>query len=454
MVSFARMLKRCKVDGEALLGTRRVHAVCRQVDHRWRDGKLPPAATVLGMMQQVAHANASCAAVRQMHGGAFSAEAFCQAKQRLPLAVLLELNKGLAEAAMHKATAKVSGGGGGGKWKGRHRVFVIDGSSFVVPETPELTAHFGLRSNQKPGCSDPSCHLLLQLGPGGAATAAICSPYRTGDMTHVGDREVQETIRAGDVVLGDRLFSNWGHLVLLNKRGAYGLFKAHHTRRIAFGRYKDHGPNRRWIAKLGRNDQLVQYRKPDHKPGWMSREAYDQAPQWMTVRELKVKVRTGKGQRCQVRQVTMATTLLDPRRYTPADLLALLGQRWTIETDLRSLKTLMGLERVRCKTVDGVKKELAAYLLVYNVVRLVMLTAAQRQGVQVLRVSFADALAWVRFNPHDVRRGRQTPCNLRLNPHRPGRLEPRRIKKRDDYPRLHKPRAILRQEILRRQVAA
>jgi len=220
VVNFARMVKQCKVDGEALLGTQRVHQVCRAVGHRWRDGKLPPATTVLGMMQQVAHANVSCAAVRQMHGGAFTAEAFCQAKQRLPLTVLLELNKGLAQAAMHQAgkascsssssSSSSGGSSGSGQWKGRHRVFVIDGSSFVVPETPELREHFGLRSNQKPGCSDPSCHLLLQLGPGGAATAAICSPYRTGDMTHVGDRDVQDSIGAGDVVLGDRLLEQLG----------------------------------------------------------------------------------------------------------------------------------------------------------------------------------------------------------------------------------------------------
>jgi hypothetical protein len=201
VLSFARMLKKCKFAGESLLGIQRINEVCRQVNHRWREGKLPPAVTVRGMMQQVAHANISCSAVRQLHGGLFSSEAFCQAKQRMPLAVLVELNKALAEAVMHKA-AKVSG-----RWKGRHRIFVIDGSGFVVPDTAELREHFGLRANQKPGCSDPTCHLLLQLGPGGAATGAICSPYRTGDMTHV--NKVQDTIQAGDVVLGDRLFSNW-----------------------------------------------------------------------------------------------------------------------------------------------------------------------------------------------------------------------------------------------------
>jgi len=256
--------------------------------------------------------------------------------------------------------------------------------------------------------------------------------------------------------------------VLLNNKGAFGLFKAHHSRKIAFGRYKDHGPNRRWLAKLGRNDQLVQYRKPDHKPGWMNRTEYEQAPQWITVRELKVKVRTNNGQRR--RQVTMVTTLLDPERYTAAALIELLGHRWTIETDLRSLKTLMGLKHVRCKTVAGVKKELAAYLLVYNVVRLVMLRAAQRQGVQVLRVSFADALAWVRFNSSGLRNAHRDDdddddrqatsalcdvCNLLINPHRPDRVEPRRIKKRSNrFRALHQPRGLLRQQMVRKRLAA
>lgn len=438
MLSFARMLNKCKLQGCSLLGVQRINQICQQVDHRWRDGKLPPAVTVAAMMRQVAHANMSCAAVRQLHGGVFTAEAFCQARQRMPLAVLVELNKSLAEAVMLRA-AKVSG-----RWKGRHRIFVIDGSGFTVPETAELREHFGLRSNQKPGCSDPTCHLLLQLGPGGAATAAICSPYRTGDMTHV--NKVQGAIQPGDVVLGDRLFSNWGHLILLKNCGAHGLFKAHHSRRIEFGRYRNHGPNRRWICKLDRCDQLVQYRKPDHKPDWMTAEEYEQAPEWITVRELKVKVRVNNHRK----QVTLVTTMLDAKKYTPLDLVELLGQRWTIETNLRSLKTVMGLEQVRCKTVDGVYKELAAYLLVYNVVRLVMLRAAQVQQIDISRVSFSDALAWIKYNPKisDL-------CDLRINPHRPGRVEPRRIKKRNNsFPTLHKPREQLRQEMVHKRLAA
>jgi hypothetical protein len=132
------------------------------------------------------------------------------------------------------------------------------------------------------------------------------------------------------------------------------------------------------------------------------------------------------------------------------DLIELLGQRWTIETNLRSLKTIMGLERVRCKTIDGVKKELAAYLLVYNVVRLVMLRAAEVQKVDISRVSFADALAWIKYNPKISEL-----CDLRINPYRPGRIEPRRIKKRNSsFATLNKPRKILRQEMVRKRLAA
>jgi hypothetical protein len=110
----------------------------------------------------------------------------------------------------------------------------------------------------------------------------------------------------------------------------------------------------------------------------------------------------------------------------------------------------MGLERVRCKTVDGVNKELAAYLLVYNVARLVMLRAAELQEVDISRISFADALAWMKYNPHT--RGL---CELQINPNRPGRVEPRRIKKRNNsFPSMHKPREILRQEMVRKRVAA
>ena len=105
----------------------------------------------------------------------------------------------------------------------------------------------------------------------------------------------------------------------------------------------------------------------------------------------------------------------------------------------------MGMWRLRCKSTAGVRKELSVFWLVYgstelaevNLVRLVMLEAARRQAVPVKRVSFADALQWMRH----ARPGDEMP-GLRLNPDRPDRLEPRRVKRRrKNYPYLIQPRA-------------
>jgi len=441
MVSFDSILQSCKIkdsDGRPLLGAGHIEAVCRQVGHRWRDGKLPPGETVQCLMRQMAQGNASCAAVRQMHGGAFSGEAYCQARQRLPLEVLEKLNHDVSEAVMKKARQRGSECDRC-QWKG-HDIFINDGSSFTMSDTPELVEHFGLHSNQKAGCGLPLCHLLFQTGPGGAATRAICSPYRTGDMTDI--NQVQETLKPGDVVLGDRLFSNWGHLALLGQRGAFGLFKMHHSRKALFGSHQDYGPSRRFVKKLGHKDQLMEYLKPAQRPAWMSLEQFDSMPGSIQVRELQVKVKIN-GRR---KTLTLVTTLLDRQKYPADDLVELLGQRWNIELDLRHLKTTMGLDQVRCKTVEGVKKELLAYLLVYNIVRLVMLNAAERQHVSLERISFADALAWVRHQPESAEL-----INLLINPKRTGRIEPRVIKRRKkSFPYMSKPREKLRKELVRK----
>ena len=84
--------------------------------------------------------------------------------------------------------------------------------------------------------------------------------------------------------------------------------------------------------------------------------------------------------------------MLDVERYAADELATLYGQRWQIETNLRHLKQTMKMDVLHCETVDGVLKELTVFALVYNLVRAVMCVAAQRQGVAVERISFADAL--------------------------------------------------------------
>ena len=138
------------------------------------------------------------------------------------------------------------------------------------------------------------------------------------------------------------------------------------------------------------------------------------------------------------------TSLLDAIAYPAEALLELRMRRWDVETNLAHLKTTMKMDVLRCKSEEGIRKELVIFCLVYNLVRVVMLQAARRQRVPVSRISFADTLYWLRH----ARPGDPLP-RLLINPHRPHRLEPRCRKRRPkQYDLLTKPRAELRAALL------
>lgn len=165
------------------------------------------------------------------------------------------------------------------------------------------------------------------------------------------------------------------------------------------------------------------------------------------MRELRYKIaRPG----FRVREVTLVTTLLDARLYTAEDLAAAYGLRWSIETNFDHIKTTMKMDVLRCKTVNGVLKELTMFLLVYNMVRMVLLEAADRQGVPVERISFIDALRWLAT----AQPGDPLPA-LVVNPARSGRVEPRARKRRPkQYDLMNRPRDVLRKLLLHQEVAA
>jgi len=179
----------------------------------------------------------------------------------------------------------------------------------------------------------------------------------------------------------------------------------------------------------------------------MTEADYAALPNTLVVRELRYKIHI-PGRR--TRQVALVTTLLDPKRYPAKALAKLYGLRWQAETDLRHLKTTLGLDVLHSQTVPGVVKEMLAFVIIYNLVRRLMFQAAQRQRVQPSRISFIDAWRWLRHaRPHDP-----LPI-LKVNPERPGRVEPRVRKRRPKpFPLMTRPRAQLRQEILTQRIAA
>jgi hypothetical protein len=263
----------------------------------------------------------------------------------------------------------------------------------------------------------------------------------------------------GDVLVGDCAFASFTHLALLLQANLHGVLRAHQRRIVDFtpGR-KSRRPRRksqrpglptsRWIKSVGKKDQIVEYPKPTERPTWIGVEAYDQLPPAITVRELRYRIGR-RGFRTQ--QVTLVTTLLDPRKYAHGELAKLYEARWRIETNLRHLKQTMGMDVLRSKTVEGIQKELWVYLIVYNQVRRFMLAAAERQGVAPDRISFIDALDALRHQGTQAAALRA----MVVNPDRPGRHEPRVIKRRKDrYTYLTRPRDELRKALGITSVAA
>jgi len=443
MVTLHAALRHVKRDVDGLLDPRSIHALCEAHRHAWRPGVLGPAATLGLMLRQVAEGNVPGGQVVRMAGGAFSESAWCQARQRLPLAVLREVGLGVAARVRESA-------GVGPCWRGR-RVRLIDATNFSMPDTPELRAYFGDLPGQKPGCGFPVAHCLMVFGrEGGELAYWDASPHKTGDLHHT-RRAHEQAVGPGDVLLGDDAFSAYVHLAMLKGRGADGVFPTHHARRVDFTPHRAGGPDApegapssRWVESLGEDDQLVEYFKPPQCPRWMTPEAFDAVPPSMTVREIRRTVRR-KGFRPM--RVTVTTTLLDAGAYPADEVVALRLERWEVETDLRHLKTTMNMEVLRSETVAGVNKELAAFAAVYNLTRLVMADAARRQGVDARRLSFADALAWLRHaGPGD------DPPRLKVVPLRPGRVEPRAVKRRPKpFDLMNRPRHELRKSIRDKQ---
>jgi hypothetical protein len=415
--------------------------------------QLDPVTTVHLFLLQILHRNTACAHLPHLAAQRFTASAFCQARTRLPLFVceqLLRRTSAVCEQATHDE----------GRWRG-HRTFLVDGSSFSLPDTPELQEAFGQPSGQRPGCGFPVAHLLALFHAGtGFLLEALAAPWHTHDMAAVAT--LHAALRPGDVLVGDRAFCSFAHLALLRQHGLHAVFRVHQRQLVDFTPSRPHTtpkppagqkglPRSRWLRQLGGTDQLVEWvkpvRMPVHPPEWLTPELFAALPAVLCVRELRYRV-THAGFRTQT--VTLVTTLLDVDLYPADALAALYGTRWQVESNLRHLKQTMGLDVLHCKHLVGVLKELAVFALVYNLVRMVMLAAAKRQGVPLERISFIDALRWL----STARPGEPLP-SLVVNPHRPGRVEPRAVKRRPKpYPLLTKPRREARKVLIQQSAGA
>lgn len=414
--------------------------VCDCLGHSWRERLLDPVTTVHIFLLQILHGNTACTHLPHLAGLAFTATAYCEARKRLPVALFAVLLQRVCDTLFPEIETT-------GRWHG-HRTWTLDGSSFSMSDTPELQAHFGQPSAQAKGCGFPVAHLLALFHAGtGLLLDVLASPMRTHDMKYAA--MMHPELQEGDILVADRGLCSFAHLALLLRRKLHGVFRCHQKQIVNFRvgrRHTQRGerqrglPRSRYLRRLGHWDQLVEYIKPTTKPKWMDDETFAALPETLIVREVRFLTRK-MGHRTRI--ITLVTTLLDAAAYPATELAGLYLSRWRIEVNFRHIKTTMGMEVMHCKTVAGVIKELCMFAIAYNLVRLVMLDASRRQQVPLERISFVDALRWLRDTPAG-----EILTRLVVNPLRPERLEPRVIKRRmKEYPLMKRPRPKLRKEL-------
>ena len=303
-------------------------------------------------------------------------------------------------------------------------------------------------TSQKPGAGFPILRLVALLGLAtGAALGAAMGPYagkETGETALL--RALLDQLRAGDVLVADRYYCSYWMVARAQALGVDVVFRMHQLRHDDFRRGR----------RLGAADPIVTGAKPQ-RPQWMDAATYAALPDTRTVRELRVTVNK-PGYR--VKELVVATTLCEAAAYPKEDIAALYHDRWHAELDLRSIKSFLGLEMLRCQTPAMARKEVWMNLLAYNLVRKVQAQAGVKKEVTPRSLSFAGALQalhafrWVLLLVED-KRGLLLGCLLDVVAQhrvgdRPDRYEPRKVKRRwKTYGLLQKPRAEERAALLR-----
>lgn len=404
-----------------------------------RERLFPPTTTLSLFMAQTLNADASCQATIDRHvverianhlsPCSTATGAYCKARQRLPLTMVRSLLRHTGRwLTGQSATAW--------RWQGR-AVKLVDGTTITMPDTVNNQWRYPQPHTQRPGLGFPVARVvaLLCLGTGAVLDTALGPQAGKKGSEHALFHTLLPAITAGDIMLADRYYCSYAMIALLRARGADVVFQQHQRRHTDF----------RKGQPLGTLDHVVVWNKPAMKPSWLSQEAFDELPETMQLREVRVGSKV------------LVSTLLSLDQVSAQGLKALYAQRWNVELDLRNIKTTLGLDRLVCKTPAMNEKQWCVGLLAYNLVRWLMLRSAKLADVLPRQLSFKHSLQlWLAWSQRGLPPDEtQIECLLiliapRRVGQRPGRIEPRAVKRRPKpLPLLTQPRAIAREKIRR-----
>jgi hypothetical protein len=357
---------------------------------------------------------------------------YVQARQRLPRERLEKALSTTAQAADRRV-------GSGGQLNGRP-VKVADASSTQLPDTQKNQKRYPQPSTQKKGCGFPVLKFMVLFSLcSGAVLNLMFGNLHDHDLRLL--HGLWETLKQGDILLGDRAFGEYISLAALPQWLRVDvLARLHQCRKADF----------RKAQRLAKHEGLFVWTKNSEPSQILSATEWGLLPAQITVRIIRFTA-TIRGFRC--RRITLVTTLLDPKLYPAQELMALYARRWRLELCLRDLKTTMGMEQLRCQTPDMAEKELLAYLVAHNLVRCLIAQAIATYQVDLERVSFKGSVDALRQYSNAISQARNQKMrdqlweDLLLNlardlvPYRPNREEPRAVKRRPKpYPLLNRPR--------------
>ena len=395
---------------------------------QFRDRLFNPVTTIWGFLSQVLSEDHSCRdtvsriiAHRAASGLKLcspNTASYCNARARLPTAVLRTLARRTAQQLQDGLPE-------GWKWNGRS-VFIADGSHVSMPDTQENQASYPQPEAQQPGIGFPLARLavLLSLATGACHDLAI-APYTgkgTGETTLL--RQMYGSLQPGDVVVADALFDNYFIACELRQRGIELVARVQAER-----------VGSRTVQSRSDGDIII-WQRPN-KPRGMTGEQYRRYPESLLMRQVSVDAR-GRNNRAE--QFKVITTILDAS-IDGGQIGSLYERRWDGEIDIRSIKSIMKMDILRCKTPEMVQKEIWAHLLAYNLLRTVMAVAASENDLEPREISFKGAKqALTAFAPKleaarpEQRAGLVDAMLLAVAYHRvgnrPGRWEPRARKRR------------------------
>jgi IS4 transposase len=373
-----------------------------------------------GSCQEVVQKLKAYAALRGLDLPSSGTAAYCKARSKLSMDDVLAVHKHVTSSMEQLGTSDA--------WHG-HRVIVVDGTGTSMPDTDANQAVWPQQRHQKPGCGFPSMRLTACFS---LHTGALLS-YSEGNK-HSSEivrlREQLDTLKHGDILLGDKAFCGYRDVCERQSRGIETV--ASMSRRIPVKETEA-------VKILGPGDVLVRWRRPKKLTG-MSTEQAQALPPYLLLRQTKITV-SQPGFRSQT--IYLITTLLDPQKYPASDLADLYFRRWDVELFFRDIKTVMGMDILRCKTPAMIRKELLMYFIAYNCIRRIMYEAAEEADIPVRLVSFKTSLQTLRSWEPNLNQARISKKerfrlisllyeSITQNPirQRPGRSEPRAVKRR------------------------